>query len=387
MDPSMKANGSNANTLRSDNRALILGRIRRQPVSRAQLAKETGMSKSAVTMITNDLIAEGQLREIGTTDTQKGRKPILLDIVPDFRYAVGVSLHRSRLQVLLTNLKAELVDCVEEPTTRFPNAEEAVAWIGETVRALLSRRRIPLERVAGIGVSSPGPLDYRKGVILTPPNFELFHHLPIAARIREEFRLPVFLENNAVLLAMTEIQSGAVAAYRSPLFVLISHGVGSCLIRDGQVFRGCAGYAGELGHTSIDPDGLPCPCGNTGCLEQYATLAALRQRFGFDRYETVVDGAYRGEPEALAVLDYLADRLSAGLVTAVNLFDPDCVVLYGEFGYRPELLLSRIEAQIRRKAIITRVHPVDVLPSRLGPYAEAVASTAVVLDRHFGQKL
>lgn len=383
----MKANGSNANTLRSDNRALILGRIRRQPVSRVQLAKETGMSKSAVTMITNDLIAEGQLREIGTTDTQKGRKPILLDIVPDFRYAVGVSLHRRRLQVLLTNLKAELVDCVEEPTDRFSNAEEAVVWIGETVRALLSRRQIPAERVAGIGVSSPGPLDYREGVILTPPNFELFHHLPIAARLREMFGLPVFLENNAVLLAMTEIQSGAVAAYRSPLFVLISHGIGSCLIRDGRVFRGCAGYAGELGHTSINPDGLACPCGNTGCLEQYATLSALKRRFGFDRYETVVDSACRGEPEALSILDYLAGCLAAGLVTAVNLFDPDCVVLYGEFGYRPELLLSRIAEQIRRKAIITRVHPVDVLSSRLGPYAEAVASTAVVLDRHFEQKL
>ena len=383
----MKTNGSNANTLRNDNRALLLHRIRRQPVSRAQLAKETGMSKSAVTMITNDLIAEGQLREIGTMESRKGRKPILLDIVPDFRYAVGVSLHRKRIQVLITNLKAELVGCVEEHTERFTSPEVAVGWICRTIRQELERRRIPLSKVVGIGISSPGPLDYREGVILTPPNFTMFHHLPIVSRIRDEFPLPVFLENNAVLLAMAEYSSGAIGDYRNTLFVIMSHGIGSCLIREGQVFRGSGGFAGELGHISVDLGGRPCPCGNRGCLEQYATMAALKERFGFENYADVVDAAYRGEGAAMEILEYQARYLAAGLVSAVNLFDLDAIVLHGEFNYRPERLFSLLSQRIHQQSLITRVHPVAVLPSQLGPYADAVSSTAVVLNRHFSQNL
>ena len=383
----MKTNGSNANTLRSDNRALLLNRIRRQPVSRAQLAKETGMSNAAFTMITNDLIAQGQLREIGTADSEKGRRPILLDIVADYRYAVGVSLHRKRLQVLVTDLKGTLVRCTQERTGRFSTADEAVGWACRTIREELAQLQIPFSRVAGIGISSPGPLDYREGVILTPPNLPLFHHLPIVSRFRREFSLPVFLENNAVLFAMTEYLSGGLHAYRNVLFVIMSHGIGSCLIREGRVFRGCGGFAGEIGHISVNPDGPPCACGNHGCLEQYATMDALKRRFGFDRYSSVVDAAYRGDSASREVLEYEARYLAAGLVTAVNLFDPDAIVLYGEFRYRPELLLSMLSEQISRQSLITRVHPVAVLPSQLGPEAEAVSSTAVVLSRHFDQRL
>lgn len=383
----MKSNGSNANTLRSDNRALLLRHIRRRPVSRAQLAKETGMSKSAITMITNSLVAEGQLREIGTMESQKGRKPILLDIVPDYRYAVGVTLHRQKIQVLITNLKAELIGCVEEKTERFSTPDEAVGWICRTIRQELERRGIALTRVAGIGISSPGPLDFREGIILTPPNFSMFHHLPIVSRIREALLLPVFLENNAVLLAMAEYGSGAANAYRNTLFVILSHGIGSCLIQEGRVFRGAGGYAGELGHISVDPNGPPCSCGNRGCLEQYATMDALRKRYQFGQYSAVVDAAYRGDPHATEILEFQARYLAAGLISAVNLFDLDTIVLYGECNYRPELLLSMLSQRIHQQSLITRVHPVAVLPSQLGPYADAISSTAVVLDRHFSQEL
>lgn len=383
----MKSNGSNANTLRNDNRALLLRHIRRRPVSRAQLAKETGMSKSAITMITNSLVAEGQLREIGTMESQKGRKPILLDIVPDYRYAVGVTLHRQKIQVLITNLKAELIGCVEEKTERFSTPDEAVGWICRTIRQELERRGIALTRVAGIGISSPGPLDFREGIILTPPNFSMFHHLPIVSRIREALLLPVFLENNAVLLAMAEYGSGAANAYRNTLFVILSHGIGSCLIQEGQVYRGAGGYAGELGHISVDPNGPPCSCGNRGCLEQYATMEALRKRYQFGQYSAVVDAAYRGEPHATEILEFQARYLAAGLISAVNLFDLDAIVLYGECNYRPELLLSMLSQRIHQQSLITRVHPVAVLPSQLGPYADAISSTAVVLDRHFSQEL
>ncbi len=383
----MTRKGSNAGTLRSVNRALILNLIRRQPVSRAQLSRETGMSKAAVTMITNSLIAEGQLREIGKTVTGRGRNPVLLDIVPDYRYVAGIVLHRRRLMAVITDLRAGRIDRMEEKTGHFSDPAAAAAWICKSIRRLMRRNGIGMESMAGIGISSPGPLDDEGGVILNPPNFSLFANVPIVSWIRREFPLPVFLENNSVLLAMLEYDRGTLKDYRNSLFVILSDGIGSCLIRDGQVYRGYGGHAGELGHISIDIEGPECPCGNAGCLELYATMSAIKARFGFSDYEKVVDDAYAGRPYALDILDYQARRLACGLVSAANLFDLDSIMLYGEFNYRSDLLRSMIAEILNSRSMINRVHRVDVLFSRPDKEEEAVSSAAAVIARHFSQQL
>ncbi|WP_312642179.1 ROK family transcriptional regulator, partial [Hydrogenoanaerobacterium sp.] len=224
----MKNNASNVSTLKNDNRALIFSLLRKQPMSRAQLSAQTSLTKSAVTMITGTLIQEGQLIEVGTSDTQKGRKPILLDIVKDYRYAVGVSLHRKRLIVSITDLGSELIDSTESHTENYQDSSAALAWISSTIRLLLSKNKIPYDRVIGIGISSPGPLDYQSGTILMPPNFSLFHNVAIVSRLKEEFDLPVLLENNSVLFAITEYFRGSMGDYRNSMFVTISDGIGSC---------------------------------------------------------------------------------------------------------------------------------------------------------------
>jgi predicted NBD/HSP70 family sugar kinase len=378
---------SNVNTLKCDNRALILNHIRKQPMSRSQLSKQTKLSKSAVTMITNELINEGQLVEIGTSVSCKGRKPITLDIIKDYRYAIGVLLHRKRMSVSITNLKSELIDCVEENTGNYSDYREALLWICRTIRSVINKNNIPISKIIGIGVSSPGPLDYHSGTILLPPNFDLFHNVPVVPLLKEEFDLPVFLENNSVLLAITEYFNGSMKEYKNSMFVIISDGIGSCIVINGQIFRGFGGYAGELGHTSIDINGPICSCSNRGCLELYTTLSALQKKFSFDSYEKVVDDAYSNMPEALAILEFQANCLACALISAVNLLDLDSVILFGEFNYRPELLLSKLNVIINERSLIKRAHQVKVVVSELGSDAVTVSSTAAVLSHHFNQKL
>ena len=381
----MGANGANIQTLKAENRALILRHVRRRPVSRAELARITGLTKSAVTMITAEMIREGLLRETGVEPAAAGRRPVLLDIVPDYASAVGVILHRRSLGVCLTDLKATVKDCRWSRTAAFRDAEEAMAWIEGTIPQLSGGADAP--RYVGIGVSSPGPLDYREGVIWEPPDFPLFHHVPVARRLEERLGLPVLLENNAVLLAMAEYAAGTMENRCQTLFVTIADGIGSAILRDGAIFRGAGGYAGEIGHISVDPSGPLCACGNRGCLETVATLAALRRRFGFEDYRQVVDGALRGEAGALAVMEDLADKLATALVGAVNLLDLDSIVLYGEYDYRPDWLVKAVERRIAARSIICRTHGVAVLPSRLGEGAAPRASVAAVLDAYFGQRL
>ncbi len=387
----MKPAASNIQTVKSDNRALILGHIRRCPVSRAELARKTGLTRSAVTKITNELLREGLLREGAAASPAEaspaaglpGRRPVLLDLAADAGYALGVILHRKNLAVCVTDLKAEPLAVTRAPAAGFAGDGEALDWITAELRALPRQLGLPPADCAGIGVSCPGPLDCNRGVVLEPPGFPFFHRAPLAAMLGERLGLPVSLENNAVLLAMTEYLGGRLAGYHNTLFVVAADGIGSALLREGEVFRGLEGFAGELGHTSVDYRGLLCPCGNRGCLEQYATLAALRARHGFGSYEALADAAWAGEPGALGVIGELAELFACALTNAVNLMDLDSVVLYGEYGYRPRLLTERIENLLRQRCALRQARDIAVLPSGLPPRAAERASVAMVLHRYF----
>ena len=383
----MAASAHNVNSLKNHNRALIFSHIRRQPMSRIQLSHLTGLTKSAITIIASDLIREGQLIEMGATRSTVGRKPITLDIVKDFKYAVGVSLHRKRVTVSVVNLKSELLDYDTAALNSFNHYADALVWICGAINRLLQKNNILPEKLVGIGVSCPGPLDYEQGVILTPPNFNMFHNTPIVKLLKEQFYLPVYLENNAVLLAMNEYFYGSMKNFSNSIFVIISNGIGSSIIMNGEIYRGFKGHSGELGHTSIDYKGAQCTCGGRGCLEQYATLKALKARFGFESYETVIDDAYLNKPYALNIVEYLVDCLSSAFVNVVNLFDLDSIILFGEYAYRNELLIDKLNTTVNSRSIINRAHQIKVLWSELNPDAPLISDTAVLLNNYFNQQI
>lgn len=375
---------SDVNTVKCENRALVLKEIRKNPLSRAMLAQTTGLSKSAITAIVEELIKEGRLCETDSLSTPKGRRPVLLDIAARHRYAAGLYLHRKKLGALITDLKSGVVaESYTEPSA-FRTGEEAAGWLCAQVTDLVRREGLPHEKLIGVGISSPGPLDHAGGVILNPPNFTLFRNVDIVSIVQSELSLPAVLENNAVLLAMSEYFHGGMKKFKNSMFVIVSNGIGACVMMDGQIYRGVGGFAGELGHTSIDLHGPVCSCGNRGCVELYATLSALRESFGFEDYSAVVDLAERGDAFALSVIDYEAECLSSAMIGAVNLLDLDSIILYGELNVRPGLLLSKIESLINERSFIARAHKVSVLPSHLSG-ADASSATAAILDRYFGE--
>ena len=141
----MKSNAHNVATIKNDNRALILNLIRKSPVSRADISKITGLSKSSVTMITNSLISEGQIKEIGRDKSSVGRKPILLDIVADFKYAAGIILHRREVTVCLTDLKYEVFAIRSRNINEFSSGEEILNYTSDTVLKLIEENDLPIE--------------------------------------------------------------------------------------------------------------------------------------------------------------------------------------------------------------------------------------------------
>lgn len=378
----LKYNRANINTLKNSNRALIFDELRKQPLSRAQLSSITNLCKSAVTSIVNELISEGQLTETETLSAPLGRHPILLDIVPDYRYAIGILLHRTRLTVIITDLKFNIIAKRSFLTADFTSAEKAIELLCQGAKELLAINEIPLSKIIGIGVSSPGPLDYKKGVIFSPPNFPLFADADVVSMIKKYFDMPVYLENNSVLLAVREFYLGKMKNHKSSIFVTVENGIGSCIMIDGHVFRGFSGLSGELGHISIQHDGEKCSCGNVGCLELYATLDAMKKRYGFENYSEVVDKAYNGDCEAVAILDKQATYLGSALADVVNLLDPDSIFIYGELNYKSKLLFDKISSIINERSYVSRAHIVDVLPARTD-LDELSFAVAALLNKYF----
>jgi predicted NBD/HSP70 family sugar kinase len=414
----MKMQASNVKSLKNDNRALILNEIRKCPCSRAQLADKTSLTRSAVTMIVQELMAEGQLKETSSLQSDRGRRQILLDIVEDHKLALGLALHRREISTVLTDLRGKPVDKNSRPTSAFANREAALAWSFETMKSMIHKHKLTQDKLVGIGISSPGPLDRQSGRILEPIDFPLFQNFDITEEVAswQLFKasesasasgksndsrtlsstntttgstVEINLDNNAVLMAMREFYNGTspIYKYKHILFVTISRGIGSCLISDGQIYRGLGGFAGELGHTSIDAAGRPCSCGNYGCIEKYATLDALKAFFGFESYDIVVDLAYNGISRYLAIVEQIAEWLTTALVNAVNLFDLDAIVLYGELNYRPQLLTDMIEKKVRQRSLISRAHEIKVFASSFDDKTAAEASTAGIIDAYFKQKL
>jgi len=383
----MKPYARNVNTIRNDNRALILNIIRNAPISRADLSKQTGMSKSAVTMITNALIAEGQLREIGTNDTSIGRKPILLDIAENHRFAAGLFLHRKRVCVALTDLKCNVIAQSERKTKEWKDSASILDWAVSEIYALARKCSLSIDRCIGIGVSAPGPLDCSEGKILTPPDFETFHNVNVKNELSKRIALPIILENNAVLLAMKEYQNRADKNYKNTMFITVTDGIGSAIITDGGIYRGSNGYAGEIGHTSVNVDGELCSCGNRGCLEQYISNSNIENKFGYESYESAADDAYESKGRGKETLSYIAKHLAAALINAVNFFDLDCVIIHGDLSYRPTLLKELVKKEIEERSVVSRAHPIKLTFSKEIKDKSLSFVTIGIVNEYFNQNI
>lgn len=380
----LKYNASNTNTIKLENNKTIFNCIRYKPMSRAEISKITGLSKSAVTVITKQLIDEGSLKEIGTESISYGRHPILLDIVENHRYAIGVSLTRTAVSVCISNLKLKCLKSSIENIECFDSPEKIMDWAYNEAVNMLKELDISPELCLGIGITAPGPISSKTGTIMTPTNFELFHNFSPKEYLSKYTDMPVFIHNDTWNMAMYEI------AKRRPeikhfIYVLVDNGVGCAIVQAGSIRRGASGYAGEIGHTTVDVNGPLCKCGNNGCLEGYVTEKAIRKIYSVESYKSVVDKAYEGDEKALKIMDSIAKYLSAGILNAVNILDTEAIIMTGELNYRSEMLFEKLKERISTRAAAKKKHGIDVIPSVYAADKNLAFTVANIVDKHFNQ--
>ncbi|HOJ11094.1 MAG TPA: ROK family transcriptional regulator [Clostridiales bacterium] len=384
----MKKNATNSTDMKFGNRQLILNIIRKMPVSRAELARLTGLTRAAITLIVDELIHENILEEIGVAETSIGRKPILLDLNIKSHFAIGLYISREDCCISISNIKAEPVLKMDVLLESYADAEECIAKIISQIDTLIADSKLTYERFIGIGVVTPGPVDIFTGTILNPPNFDNWHNVNIAQKLQEHFKLPVYLENYSASLALIEKNYGRGVEFENFMLMVVNEGVGAGIIMQDKLYRGMGGFGHEVGHTTINFHGPKCSCGNRGCMEVYASIPSILKLIAdsgtvLSSWQDVVDKALAGDEICKKAIEDEARYLAAGITNTINVLELEAVILTGDIIYKPELLLNLINKNIENTAITRHLRKLPVMISSIACNIEVKAAVSVIIEKIF----
>ena len=368
----------NAEYTKLYNQKTFLRLLRRAPLSRADAARALGLSRAATSLIAEELIREGLVTESPVPAmTRSGRPPIALSIAPDASYAIGVYLNRDGCSAGVVSLSGKVVS-----RARFRlDAKGKTDALCASLTKLLEASGVPREKLLGIGISAPGPLDSAQGKILNPPHFSLWHNTELGKEVEARMHLPVLVENNAASLASYYIGKESAGGSESFLLLLVDSGIGSGLVLKGKLFLGAGTDTGELGHVSIKHDGKRCACGNRGCLEAYAAIPSLLEGSRFSSWEDVMNERLVSE-DARLLFEEETEYLSSGIVSAVNLLGIDTVLLAGDLRYEGGVTAKRIEETVGARLLRPQARPLSVLPVHADENTKPSAAAEIVFDRY-----
>jgi N-acetylglucosamine repressor len=261
--------------MRDMNVAAVVDCVRRHGrVARVDISKRTGLGRSTVTELVSFLIDDGLLVEAGTDVSSGGRRPVLLELVPSARYAVGVKLAPEAVTAAVVDLSATVVGRSQRPVSRSLPAQQVLTAVVDAVRAALDDVSASSDQVIGVGVALPGIVDPERGTSISPTFFG-WSNLAVRDELEAVLGVPVVVENDANAFALAECVHGAGRGFSHVIAVTIGVGVGAGLITNGWIYRGGIAGAGELGHITITQSGPVCVCGNRGCLESRVSDQAI----------------------------------------------------------------------------------------------------------------
>ena len=365
-------------TSREINRRILLNLVREhQPISRADLARRMQLARGGVSLLVNELIAEGLVYEGATGKAARGRKPTFLHVRTHDRMVIAVDVRFSQTDLMLSDFSGREV-ALETFSTVF-SPREFVRDLAQRVRRLLRAHNATTD-CEGMGLVVPGMVDHRSGRILNAPTLN-WHNVDLREALASATGLPVQVENaaKACVLSQMWLARDELASNHDFALVTVSDGVGVGIVANGELFRGHENMAGEFGHIPLSMDGPRCLCGNLGCWEAYVSnIATLSRYLGRDASKihprlvlesdtarlTVTDlvaRARQGDAKALTSIQSTARYLGSGLANVVNGLNPARVILIGEITTAWDLIEGTVREALKERSLTealgaTRVH-------------------------------
>lgn len=382
-------------TARDINRRIVLNLIRsHHPISRADLARHSGLQRSTVSVIIEQLINERWVTEGANGHTPRGRRPRFLHLNKERVGVVGVNIRPATTSIGFANLDAQFV--AQESLATAAKPQQFVKDLVPRLRNLIRLR--PEISCEGIGVSLPGRVDVATQRLAFAPNLG-WGDFDLKTPLEKALGLPVELENAANACALAEVWFGShTEGVRNLVAVTVSEGIGTGLIFNHQLLKGSTGTAGEFGHTTIVEDGLECPCGNHGCWEMYASNSAAvryyassvepsrRGRTGHSRtvrltFDDLLRLVEQNDPKAVEAIRQMAHYLGAGIAQLVSGLAPDVITVVGEVTRVWSLIGPIIEGVVKDRS---RSHSATrIVPTNPATQPRLRGTIALVLQKHF----
>lgn len=305
------------------------------PISRTQLRDRVGLTAATVINITNDLLERNIIVQEGLASaSSKGRKALMLNVNPDAFYMLGVSLTTRRLCVGLADFRGQIVDYADVSICNTITPEQTLDIIQQKVQQLVSTHQVPTEKLVGMGVAAPGPLDAHTGLITVPPDLPNWRNVPLEKLLEERLQLPVRVSNETNAAALAECCAGAGEKEIIFFLSMFRLGVGGGLVMGGEPLLGFHGSAGEVGHLLVQPGGRQCGCGSRGCLEAMISEDALLEAAaaagaGELTLEELFARSQSMDPVCYGVVKQAADYLTMAICDVVHMVSPSRIVLGG----------------------------------------------------------
>jgi glucokinase-like ROK family protein len=371
------------------------------PLSRAQLANVTGLNKSTVSSLVEELIDRNLIHEVGMNNSGTGRPAMLLEWYPQAGCIIGIELGVDFVAIILTNFVGEILWRRQIDIDPLDSQEAILDQTLTLADEAANTNATQGLRLLGLGLATPGIVNMQDGMLIFAPNLH-WRNVPLGKIFAEHLKIPVIVDNDANAAALGEHLFGIARQLRSFVFIFAGVGMGGGLFLNGELYRGMSGYAGEIGHCTflVEPFQIPCHCGNRGCWETYANqfsiVERVRARLEVKRTSIIPElmkaqhsplnlsiitkAAEAGDAQAREVLTEAGAAMGIGVANLINIFNPEMVVIGGPLSWVGKFMLPAAMESVYQRALPEIACDTPVVLSAAGPDASLIGAVSLVVN-------
>jgi glucokinase-like ROK family protein len=389
--------------LREINLSSVLRYLHRNThMSRAQLATVTGLNKSTVSSLVDELLERQLVCETGLEASSTGRPATLLVMNPEAGCIIGVEFGVDFVTVILSNFTGQVLWRCKQDADPSEGQDATANRVFKLVDQAIIVSQAKEARLLGLGIATPGTVNVEDGLLIFAPNLH-WHNAPLGRIFQTRYPdIPVFVDNDANAAAIGEHLFGVARSAQNFVVVFAGVGIGGGLFLNGDLYRGKSGYAGEIGHSLVMVESYqpPCHCGNRGCWEtyanQYSIVERVRDRLHVQRsslipalmgeqntgltISIIIQAAEYGDPEAIEALSEAGLAMGMGIANIINIFNPELVVIAGPLSAAGDFLLPSIKDSIQKHTLPEILAEAEIVSSAFGPDASVIGAIAMVVE-------
>jgi glucokinase len=302
------------------------------------------------------------------------------------KYIISIDLGGTNLRIGLFDQKIKLKDKLSLNTKRFASKWGLIQSIIDSIKLIIKKNKLSNDNISGVGVGLPGPTDYASGIVYFFPNIPGWRNVNLKKILTSKLNFKFYFENDANLMTLAEYKIGAAAGYKNGMGITLGTGVGGGVIINGELFRGSKFAAGEIGHLPINEKGPSCNCGGRACIEIYVgnqrILNKAKRVFKKEiSLEDLSRFAARGNLKAVKIWRDVGERLGIALAGAVNLLNPDFIVVGGGVSRAGKILFDTLRRTVKKRAMIVQGNHVKIIKAKLGVDAGIIGAAILVKQR------